>query len=392
MLTMRLPDPAQMFGLPAGLARPLSRRMRAVNAELDKIAAHYGTLHWDASTRPGDLRPAQLVGGPAAPQRARAPADRLPALGPARRRRARGRRPARPRAGRPGADPARRLPVDGDQGHPWFLRRSVDLIPYLLFMAAREALVEPREWTWASARRSGAHAGRARSPPRCRLAPLGASWRRAGGVAASDWRRVGMAGECDGTAASRSPNSVDKRAGAGGRPGEMRPVTRALSRFRHLRFDGYESRGGTAATWFRRCCGTGCSGDTGARRRCRCSATRSRRSRSRSPPCWCCTPGPYEMGYLTALEWLPSLLFGLHAGRLGRPAGQAAQRDDPRRPRPRRGAGDHPALLRAARPDAGPDVRGDVRRPARCPCCSPCRTGRCSCRSCRRSGTSTGSR
>ena len=31
--------------------------------------------------RPGDLRPAQLVGGPAAPQRARAPADRLPVLG-----------------------------------------------------------------------------------------------------------------------------------------------------------------------------------------------------------------------------------------------------------------------------------------------------------------------
>ena len=50
VLTMRLPDPAQMFGLPPGLARPLSRRMRAVNAELDRIAAHYGTLHWDAST------------------------------------------------------------------------------------------------------------------------------------------------------------------------------------------------------------------------------------------------------------------------------------------------------------------------------------------------------
>ena len=117
VLTMRLPDPAQMFGLPAGLARPLSRRMQAVNAELDKVAAHYGTLHWDASTRPGDLRPAQLVGGPAAPQRARAPADRLPALGPARRRRARGGRAARPRADRPRADPPRRLPVDGHQGH-----------------------------------------------------------------------------------------------------------------------------------------------------------------------------------------------------------------------------------------------------------------------------------
>ena len=52
VLTMRLPDPAQMFGLPTGLARPLTRRMRAVNAELDKIAAHFGTLHWDASSDP----------------------------------------------------------------------------------------------------------------------------------------------------------------------------------------------------------------------------------------------------------------------------------------------------------------------------------------------------
>src|ERR1700721_2580255 len=52
VITMRLPDPAQMFGLPSALARPLSRRLRAVNAELDKIAAHYGTLHWDASTDP----------------------------------------------------------------------------------------------------------------------------------------------------------------------------------------------------------------------------------------------------------------------------------------------------------------------------------------------------
>ena len=52
VITMRLPDPAQMFGLPSALARPLSRRMRAVNAELDRIAAHYGTVHWDASTDP----------------------------------------------------------------------------------------------------------------------------------------------------------------------------------------------------------------------------------------------------------------------------------------------------------------------------------------------------
>src|ERR1700761_5442413 len=50
--TIRLPDPAQMFGLPPGLAKPLSRRMRAVNAEIDRIAAHYGTGHWDAATAP----------------------------------------------------------------------------------------------------------------------------------------------------------------------------------------------------------------------------------------------------------------------------------------------------------------------------------------------------
>src|SRR6202041_1069233 len=52
VLTMRLPDPAQMFGLPSALARPLTRRMRAVNAELDKVAAHFGTVHWDASSDP----------------------------------------------------------------------------------------------------------------------------------------------------------------------------------------------------------------------------------------------------------------------------------------------------------------------------------------------------
>jgi hypothetical protein len=32
------------------------------------------------------------------------------------------------------------------KGTRWFLRRSVDLIPYMLFIAAREALVEQREW------------------------------------------------------------------------------------------------------------------------------------------------------------------------------------------------------------------------------------------------------
>jgi hypothetical protein len=32
------------------------------------------------------------------------------------------------------------------KGTRWMVRRSVDLIPYMVFMAAREALTEQREW------------------------------------------------------------------------------------------------------------------------------------------------------------------------------------------------------------------------------------------------------
>ncbi len=151
VLTMRLPDPARMFGLPSGLARPLSRRMRAVNAELDRIAAHFGTVHWDAAGDPDSydrlnwsvdrLHPSErghrLI--------ARRFWDRL---------RASGVKVADP----PGAEPTSPPPTRRDDftwmatnGTKWFLRRSVDLIPYLLFMAAREALVEPRDWTPAPA-------------------------------------------------------------------------------------------------------------------------------------------------------------------------------------------------------------------------------------------------
>ncbi len=52
VLTMRLPDPGQMFGLPRALARPLARRMRAVNAAVDKVALRYDTLHMDAASDP----------------------------------------------------------------------------------------------------------------------------------------------------------------------------------------------------------------------------------------------------------------------------------------------------------------------------------------------------
>src|SRR5512146_1893178 len=52
VLTIRLPDPGQMFGLPGALARPLARRMRAVNAAVDEVARRYGTVHLDAARDP----------------------------------------------------------------------------------------------------------------------------------------------------------------------------------------------------------------------------------------------------------------------------------------------------------------------------------------------------
>jgi len=147
VLTIRLPDPAQMFGLPPGLARPLSRRMRAVNAEIDRISAHYGTVHWDASADPETYDPGNWSVDRLHPNERghRLIAcrfwDRLEAAG-------------FPVAERPGSEPTEPAPTRRDdmvwmatKGTKWFLRRSIDLIPYMLFMAAREALVEPREWT-----------------------------------------------------------------------------------------------------------------------------------------------------------------------------------------------------------------------------------------------------
>ncbi len=52
VLTMRLPDPAQMFGLPRAIGRPLGRRMRAVNAAVDEVARRHGTVHLDAAGDP----------------------------------------------------------------------------------------------------------------------------------------------------------------------------------------------------------------------------------------------------------------------------------------------------------------------------------------------------
>ncbi|MEV0374811.1 SGNH/GDSL hydrolase family protein [Streptomyces sp. NPDC050636] len=45
VLTACLPDPGRMLGLPAPLARPLARRMRAVNTVVHAVSARYGGVH-----------------------------------------------------------------------------------------------------------------------------------------------------------------------------------------------------------------------------------------------------------------------------------------------------------------------------------------------------------
>jgi lysophospholipase L1-like esterase len=49
VLTMRLPDPGRMLGLPGTLARPLARRARQINLVMDAAAERYGTIHFDAA-------------------------------------------------------------------------------------------------------------------------------------------------------------------------------------------------------------------------------------------------------------------------------------------------------------------------------------------------------
>jgi hypothetical protein len=142
--------------------------MRAVNAETDRIAAHYGTVHWDASTDPETY------------DRDNWSVDRLHPN-------ERGHRMIAcriwdmlaeagvPVAERPGSEPTSPAPSRRDdalwmatKGTRWFLRRSVDLIPYMLFMAAREALVAPREWPVAGL----ATTGLATTGPDVKGAPL----------------------------------------------------------------------------------------------------------------------------------------------------------------------------------------------------------------------------
>jgi lysophospholipase L1-like esterase len=146
VLTMRLPDPGQMFGLPGALARPLSRRMRAVNAAVDQVASRYGTMHLDAASDPASY------------ERCYWSVDRLHPNERGHRRIACRFHDMLAASGYPvgpGPDPEpsglppTRLAELGwlaTRGTAWLVRRSTDLVPALAALAVREWLgTEPAE-------------------------------------------------------------------------------------------------------------------------------------------------------------------------------------------------------------------------------------------------------
>jgi lysophospholipase L1-like esterase len=138
VLTMRLPDPGQMLGLPGSLARPLARRMHEVNVIMDGVAVRFGTLHYDAAgeteTRDPRLWAADRLHPNERGHRLIACRyhDQLVAAGvPA------GDRPDP----EPTSPPPTRLAEIGwlaTRGTAWVLRRSTDLVPGLVAMAIRE--------------------------------------------------------------------------------------------------------------------------------------------------------------------------------------------------------------------------------------------------------------
>jgi lysophospholipase L1-like esterase len=140
VLTMRLPDAGRMLGLPGALARPLAARTQQINAVLDGIAARFGTLHFDAA------------GTPEAYDRQMWAADRLHPNERGHRLIARsfhgllagsGHRVGPPPSAEPANPPPSRIQVAAwlaTRGTAWVLRRSTDLVPYLVAMAARDLL------------------------------------------------------------------------------------------------------------------------------------------------------------------------------------------------------------------------------------------------------------
>ncbi len=138
VLTMRLPDPGRMLGMPGVLARPLARRAHQVNEVMDQVAERFGTLHFDAARDEAAydtrmwavdrLHPSERGHRLIARRFHALLAEAGHAVGAA-----------------PGAEPLNQPPTKAEQlawmatkGTVWVARRSTDLVPNLLAMAFAE--------------------------------------------------------------------------------------------------------------------------------------------------------------------------------------------------------------------------------------------------------------
>jgi lysophospholipase L1-like esterase len=138
VLTMRLPDPGRMLGVPGVLARPLARRAREVNDVMDGVAARFGTLHFDAASDAQAYDPRMWAVDRLHPSERghRLIAARFHALLV---------RAGHPVGPPPGTEPVNRPPSKAEQlawmttkGTAWIARRSTDLVPSLLALAFAE--------------------------------------------------------------------------------------------------------------------------------------------------------------------------------------------------------------------------------------------------------------
>lgn len=138
VLTMRLPDPGKMLGMPGVLARPLARRANQINEVMDAIAERFGTLHFDAASDEDAHDPRMWAVDRLHPSERghRLIARRFHAL----------LADAGVAVGEvPGAEPTNQPPTKAEQfawmatkGTAWVAKRSTDLVPNLLALAFAE--------------------------------------------------------------------------------------------------------------------------------------------------------------------------------------------------------------------------------------------------------------
>jgi lysophospholipase L1-like esterase len=138
VLTMRLPDPGRMLGMPGVLARPLAQRAHQINGVMDEIAGRFGTLHFDASGADEVYDPQMWAVDRLHPSERghRLIARRFHAM------LAEAGHPVGsapdPEPGNPPPTRAMELCWLATKGTAWVVRRSTDLVPSLLGMAFTE--------------------------------------------------------------------------------------------------------------------------------------------------------------------------------------------------------------------------------------------------------------